>query len=482
MRSDNKRIIQCALLLASLFLTACGGGTTPTQTQLASPAYFVSPSGSNANQGTLAQPWRTLTYAVNKLKAGDTLYAHAGVYAETVWVGNSGTAASPITITAYPGESPIIDANGLPLAAFPSILSLQGNYIHASGFEMRNINLNGAVSGGVGVSILGTNDIVSNIIVHHTWSQGITAQGDNSIVQDSTIYNVALANCRLAQAICGITATTYGSALYPSAGWPGCVSATQPYNSGLINHNSAIQRVTVYDCWGEGISTYNSNGTIIQDNITYNNFSENLYVNNAVNALVQRNIVYNAPDSYLGSYTPTAGFALADEQNNTLASNLGANNTVINNFIYNSDVSLYSWTQVSGTGLNNALFANNTIINSNFATGAGGSNNIINISSIIANNIVWGGNVSVSSPTTGLTFSSNLWAATPTNASSLSDVIGDPLLAKTGSTGPGQLSASYFKLLATSPAIGKGMSLTQVLKDFFGTTRKITPDIGGDEQ
>src|ERR1019366_2771298 len=190
---------------------------------------------------------------------------------------------------------------------------------------------------------------------------------------------------------------------------------------------------------------------------------------------------YNAPDSYLGSYTPTAGFALADQQNNTLASNLGANNTVINNFIYNSDVSLYSWTQVSGTGLNNALFANNTIINSNFATGAGGSNNIINISSIIANNIVWGGNVSVSSPTTGLTFSSNLWAATPTNASSLSDVIGDPLLAKTGSTGPGQLSASYFKLLATSPAIGKGMSLTQVLTDFFGTPMKAVPDIGGDE-
>ena len=485
MRSDNKRIIQCALLLVSLFLTACGsGGGGTTQPQLATPAYFVSPSGSNSNPGTLAQPWQTLSYAVTKLKAGDTLYARAGDYAETVRVGNSGTATSPITITAYPGESPIIDANGLPLAAFPSILSLQGNYIHASGFEMRNINLNGAVSGGVGVSILGTNDIVSNIIVHHTWSQGITAQGDNSIVQDSTIYNVALANCRLAQAICGITATTYGSALYPSAGWPGCVSATQPYNSGLINHNSAIQRVTVYDCWGEGISTYNSNGTIIQDNITYNNFSENLYVNNAVNALVQRNIVYNAPDSYLGSYTPTAGFALADEQNNTLpspASNLGANNTVINNFIYNSVVSLYSWTQVSGSGLNNDLIANNTIINSNFATGAGGSHNITNKHSIIANNIVSSGTVTVPSAS-GLTFSHNLWLTTPpANASGTGDVIEGPQLAATGNTGPRQLSASYFKLLATSPAIGKGMSLTQVPTDFFGTSRKHAPVIGGYE-
>jgi hypothetical protein len=304
-------------------------------------------------------------------------------------------------------------------------------------------------------------------------------------VQDSTIYNVALANCRLAQAACGVTTTIYGSALYPgSGGWPSCVSASRPYNSGLIILNSTIQRVTVYDCWGEGISTWNSNGTIIQDNTTYNNFSENLYVNNAVNALVQRNIVYNAPDSYLGNYTPTAGFALADEQNNTLplvASNLGAKNTVINNFIYNSDVSLYSWTQVSGTGLNNALFANNTIVASSFSTGSiSSSPSVVNTNSFIRNNIVTG-TVSVPSAT-GLAFSHNLWTTSPANAAGAGDVIGDPLLAKTGSTGPGQLSASYFKLLVASPAIGKGMSLTQVLKDFFGTTRKITPDIGGDEQ
>lgn len=469
MRSDNKRIIHCALLLASLFLTACGGGGT---TQPATPAYYVSPSGSDANQGSSAQPWQTLTYAVGKLKAGDTLYARAGVYAETVKVVNSGTTTSPIMITAYPGESPIIDATGLTLTAYPSILTLQGNYIHALGFEIRNINLDGAVAGGYGVSILGANDIVSNMIVHHTWAQGIIAQGDYSIIEDNQVYRVALANCRLSSpSACGITATTYGSALYSGGGWPSCVSAARDLVNGITD-NAILRRNTVHDCWGEGVSTWFANGTIIEDNISYDNWAQNLYVNNASNVLIQRNIVYNTPNNYVQAI---AGITLADEQ----PTSLSANNTFINNFVYNAHFCAFCWTFVANTGLTNVLIANNTM--AGFSTGSSlSSPSVVNTNSSIRNNIVTGA-VTVPSAA-GLTFSNNLWAAPPANASSSSDVIGNPQLAATGNTGPGQLSAGYFKLLATSPAIRKGMALPQVTTDFFGTPRKAAPDIGGDEQ
>src|ERR1039458_5768743 len=70
--------------------------------------YYVSPSGSDAAAGTQDQPFATIQVAVNHLNAGDTLYVRAGSYHEMVTVNQSGTAAAPITIQAYPGECPTL--------------------------------------------------------------------------------------------------------------------------------------------------------------------------------------------------------------------------------------------------------------------------------------------------------------------------------------------------------------------------------------
>ncbi len=467
-------------------------------TSLASPAYFVSPSGSDTNSGAITAPWRTLTHAVAQLKAGDTLYARAGSYAETVWVGNSGTTSSPITIAAYPAESPVIDGSSLSVSSWATLLDIAGNYVTVSGFEIGNINTDGhggqgstaTILGGYGIQITGTNDTVSKMVVHNTWAQGILANGNNSTIQDSTIYYVAMANCRATgQTNCN------GATLYPSSGWPSCVSVAQSYGSGLIISNATIQRTTVHDCWGEGISTWLSTGTTIQDNVVYNNWAENLYVNNATHALVQRNIVYNTANNYVGQ---ARGLTLADEVTTTTGVNpTSSNNTVINNLLYNAPLCAFCWTQVAGTGLTNVLIANNTIFynftssntgyTNSLSTGStASSTSITNSNSYIVNNIVTG---IVSVPgATGLTFSNNLWATAPANATSTNDVIGSPLLSENGSTTAGQLSSSYFTLQNGSPAISKGMSLTsimtslslsQITTDFTGSTSmKAQPNIG----
>lgn len=75
--------------------------------------YYVSTGGSDSNAGTLARPWRTFQVASNRLRAGDTLYVRAGTYFERPNVSATGTAATPIVIRSYPGESPIIDS-GVP--------------------------------------------------------------------------------------------------------------------------------------------------------------------------------------------------------------------------------------------------------------------------------------------------------------------------------------------------------------------------------
>jgi parallel beta-helix repeat protein len=76
---------------------------------LLSSVWFVAPSGSNLNSGTLAAPFQTIQAAANVAHAGDTVEIRAGVYHETVTVPNSGTAAAPITFEAYNNESVTID-------------------------------------------------------------------------------------------------------------------------------------------------------------------------------------------------------------------------------------------------------------------------------------------------------------------------------------------------------------------------------------
>jgi hypothetical protein len=70
--------------------------------------YYVSPSGSDASPGTLAQPFANVQHGVNQLSAGDTLLLRAGNYYENVTVVASGTASAPITLAAYPGETPTL--------------------------------------------------------------------------------------------------------------------------------------------------------------------------------------------------------------------------------------------------------------------------------------------------------------------------------------------------------------------------------------
>jgi len=80
----------------------------------ASGAVFVDAArGDDANDGSLAKPWKTLGHAVGRLQPGATLVLRGGVYHEQVTLTRSGTAAQPLTLRSYPNELAIVDG-GLP--------------------------------------------------------------------------------------------------------------------------------------------------------------------------------------------------------------------------------------------------------------------------------------------------------------------------------------------------------------------------------
>jgi hypothetical protein len=67
-------------------------------------------------------------------------------------------------------------------------------------------------------------------------------------------------------------------------------------------------------------------------------------------------------------------------------------------------------------------------------------------------------------------------------AASPTDVVGDPLIARTGSTAPGALTSNYFKIQTGSPVINHGALITpNVSVDHFVSNRGTSPDIGGHE-
>jgi hypothetical protein len=149
--------------------------------------YYASPTGNDSNPGTLASPWKTINASVNKLSAGDTLYLRGGTWiGETVVFNTSGTSTSHITMTNYPGETPILNGNwaGEGIKIYGSNLG----YIDISGIEITRYSS--------GIYLRNAKNIqVSNMKIHYLTGMaiGFTDTIDSSI-SNSQLYDVATGN------------------------------------------------------------------------------------------------------------------------------------------------------------------------------------------------------------------------------------------------------------------------------------------------
>lgn len=453
-----------------LFFIVCIQGLLGLQ-QVYAATYYVSPTGIDTNNGTsLSTPVKTIKNALSKARSsGDIVYVMTGTYVETVYIGQSN-----ITLSAYANNNPVIDGTTtLPKSDWKSLMYVEGNNNTIAGFEVKNSNINGVYKGGYCIQVAGHHNTVSKMNVHHAWEQGVVINGDYNIFEDSKVWQTARHNSN----------NTTG-AVPVGWYWGMGISATRNRSAAAlipgITSYTILRRNIVFNNWGEGLSCMEADHCTIEDNIIYDNWTWNLYLTNASNSLVQRNIIYVSSAPAI----PTrknwrSGFFMADE---APAAPPSANNTIINNFIYNAKFGAFSWTAIANTGLKNVLIANNTIVDGSFSTGAGGNPAIVNVNSEIRNNIILGTGSAVPS-NSGITFSNNNWAGSviPVLGKSTTDVVGNPLIARTGVTTPGRLTADYFKILTGSPTIDRATVLTTVPEDFFKLIRGTAPDVGAHE-
>jgi hypothetical protein len=98
--------------------------------------YYVSTTGNNTTgTGTISNPWQTISKGQSALNPGDTLYVRGGRYYESVEITKEGTAGNPITIKAYPGETPILDgteavAGWTPCTSDDPLATVNDNYVN----------------------------------------------------------------------------------------------------------------------------------------------------------------------------------------------------------------------------------------------------------------------------------------------------------------------------------------------------------------
>jgi hypothetical protein len=94
----------------------------------------AAPGAADTNTGTEEQPFKTIQYAADVAKPGDTVLVMAGHYAERIKVTTSGAEGQPITLRATPRRSVVVGG-----------FDLQASYIRVEGFEITGRNQDVAV-------------------------------------------------------------------------------------------------------------------------------------------------------------------------------------------------------------------------------------------------------------------------------------------------------------------------------------------------
>ena len=300
-------------------LEAYSSSLTPTSTPTPTPSptpsstgknYYMSPSGSDSNSGTISSPWKTVGFASSKLKPGDTLYARGGTYTgQYGWNSPSGTSLAPITWKAYPGETPIFDGQGSAAGNFINIVGL--DWLIFDGITIKNYK---SIAGiWIGYSGSGTDwaehDTFRNL---KFYDMGNDPSLEHALYASYGTRDIEISNSMFFR--------TSGAALhfYHS---PGVVGA-KIYNN-LID--------------GGGIATW---GMVLRDGATDLEIYNNIIVNNtydidfigSINSIVRNNIL-SKPFSFpkgAGSITASNNMFLSGTPNDGSSSSFVGNARFVN--------------------------------------------------------------------------------------------------------------------------------------------------------
>jgi len=312
---------------------ASGCGNTGSGT-----CYYVATSGSDANPGTSALPFRTIQQAASVVSAGDGVLVQDGVYPGGITVTASGTASNWIVFRAAHKWGAVIDGNNFAVSAN---FSARGNYIRIEGFDIRRSD-RGGIEAYNGNELQATNHDVM-IVGNHIHDIG-------RICTDDT----------------------------------GGRSGIELYASNVTIDGNLIENIGRLAPGEQGCSPSSTN---------YQNHDHGIYAAVGDNALVKNNVFYNCLRGwpihrYSGGGATMNGFVIVD---NTFSDPnpwkdghiiIGGKTTglVIENNIFNKPTTAGVWYDASDGGTWSGVIQSNNLSTNAIATGASvtGSGNLEN--------------------------------------------------------------------------------------------------------
>ncbi len=286
-----------------------------------SNVYYVAKNGSDSNNGSINSPWLTINKAVSTISAGSKVYIREGIYEGYITLVAKGTESQPITIAAYPGESPVIDGSGK--AADPSnawaveylLFYIYGDYIAVKDLEFQN-------SASRGVFMIANHVTLDNLYVHNCYLSGISFYKS---------YYGTVKNCMLHDFYdYGNDGTGGGGnadALHSTSG-----NGTIPYEEASGYHT--FENNVIFNASDDGIDTWTSVNNTIKNNIVshtgYSNVSNG--GSKSVGELVGDGNGYKLGKNGYNTVMNNIAF---DTGTSGFVSNSGVNLTLYNNTAYN---------------------------------------------------------------------------------------------------------------------------------------------------
>lgn len=387
--------------------------------------YYVSPSGNNSNAGTLANPWRTLTYALDRLSNGDTLMLRGGKYTDkTVNITKNN-----VTLKNYGNEKPVIDGDFLRPAGFssppikgdsryPEALWSSLVRVVASGVTLDGLTI--TESTGIGIHLeQATHTLVKNCTVTYIMHTGIRT-GYRNVDAYNIVENNTFTHCNYARD---------SKVLNLWSNISTAIAVTGNYCE--IRNNV----VAMNPC--AGIEGYMDRYTIIENNIVYGNRLTQIHLAKCDKVTIRNNLLYGTVRSgytkQYGNLTDTngtgAGISIRcetwDDESGWNDGHLIYGNKIANacpglHFGVEGKVGEPYWQKHK---LTNCKFYNNTVIEPKKSDTVFPyvlrirDDGHIGTGNVFKNNIFWQQNGVMTNGGSGrIEFANNLWNKAPTTA------------------------------------------------------------------
>jgi parallel beta-helix repeat protein len=248
-------MLGCTALYAFLVTAPAAAGAVTT-------LYVGGAACSDSGQGTLDQPYCTISKAASRVAPGQAVQVADGTYPESVTLKISGTATAPIVFAAVPGATPTLtgSTHGFYLSSV--------GYVTVSGFTINHTSSSGIyASNSNHVTISGNHVGYSGLPIQGATAAGIQiASTTDSLVSGNTVDHNTVAGIYLTGSTTRVTVDENQSS------WNAFGYVRNAPGIDVRTSGNTITRNISHDNEDSGLQFYpGANNNLVAGNVSYHN-------------------------------------------------------------------------------------------------------------------------------------------------------------------------------------------------------------------